>query len=111
MSTFTFTPSFPATENSAPKVRKTEFGDGYEQRLRFGLNTDPKEWSLEFNERSDAERDQILAFFRARAGVESFAWADPSGRIARYVCETWNATLNACNLNNIRATFREVFEP
>lgn len=111
MATFTWTPSFTATQSSQPRVRKTQFGDGYEHRVRFGLNTDPKEWELEFNERSDAERNQIEAFLKARGGVESFTWIDPLGRSAQFCCEEWQVTLNACNFNNIRATFREVFEP
>jgi phage-related protein len=42
MATFTYTPSFEATEASKPRAKKFQAGDGYEQRIRFGLNTDPK---------------------------------------------------------------------
>lgn len=48
MATFTYTPSFEATESSRPNVRKVEFGDGYSQRLTLGLNQNPKEWALVF---------------------------------------------------------------
>lgn len=88
-----------------------QFSDGYEQRLRFGLNTDPKEWSLQFSNRTDTERNNILAFLEARAGVESFDWTPPRGTTGKYVCEEWQATLSNCNNNQIRATFRQVFEP
>jgi phage-related protein len=111
MATFTYTPSFEATESSKPRVRKVQFSDGYEQRLRFGLNTDPKEWSLQFSNRTDTERNNILAFLEARAGVESFDWTPPRGTAGKYVCEEWQATQSNCNNNQIRATFRQVFEP
>jgi phage-related protein len=111
MSTFTFTPSFEATEASKPRTRKFQAGDGYEQRIRFGLHTDPKEWMLQFSNRTDTERDQIAAFLEARAGVESFDWTPPRGSAGKYVCEDWQITLSNCNNNQIRATFREVFEP
>jgi phage-related protein len=111
MSTFTFTPSFEATEASKPRTRKFQAGDGYEQRIRFGLHTDPKEWTLQFSNRTDTERDQIAAFLEARAGVESFDWTPPRGSAGKYVCEDWQITLSNCNNNKIRATFREVFEP
>lgn len=111
MSTFTFTPSFEATEASKPRTRKFQAGDGYEQRIRFGLHTDPKEWNLQFSNRTDTERDQIAAFLEARAGVESFDWTPPRGTAGKYVCEDWQITLSNCNNNQIRATFREVFEP
>lgn len=111
MATFSYTASFVATENSAPRTRKTQFGDGYEHRLRFGLHTDPKEWQLQFNNRTDTERGNIVTFLEARAGVESFDWTDPNGTAGKYVCETWSVEQVAYNFNNIRATFREVFEP
>ena len=111
MSTFAYVPSFQATENSKPRVRKFQAGDGYEQRVRFGLNTDPKEWTLTFANRTDAERENILTFLDARAGVESFDWTPPRGGAGKFVCEEWQATLTNCNNNQIQATFREVFEP
>jgi phage-related protein len=109
--TFTWIPSFEATEASKPRARKAQLGDGYEQRVRFGLNTDPKEWSLVFSNRTDVERDEIRTYLNARAGVESFAWTPPGGSVGKYVCEEWQVTLSNCNNNQIRATFRQVFEP
>lgn len=111
MSVFTWTPSFEATEASRPRVRKFEAGDGYEHRIRFGLNNDPKEWNLTFAERSDVEREEILAFLEARNGVESFDWTTPRGITGKFKCEEWQDTLRACNFNTIQATFKQVFEP
>jgi phage-related protein len=111
MATFTYTPSFEATEASKPRAHKFQAGDGYEQRVRFGLNTDPKEWTLTFSERTNTERDAILTFLEARAAVESFDWTPPRGDAGKYVCEEWQVTMRAYNFNTIQATFREVFEP
>jgi phage-related protein len=111
MATFTYTPSFDATESNSPRVRKAVFGDGYEQRVRFGLNTNPATWELVFAERTDTERNAITAFLDARAGVESFTWTTPKGFTGQFVCEEWQTTLSACNFNTIRARFRQVFEP
>lgn len=111
MATFTYTPSFPATQNSQPRVRKFQAGDGYEQRVTFGLNFDPKEWDLQFQNRTDTERDGIKAFLEARRGVEAFDWTDPNGTAGKWVCEQWSVEQVACNFNNIRARFRQVFEP
>lgn len=111
MAVFTYTPSFEATEVSKPRVRRFAAGDGYEQRITFGLNTDPKEWELTFSERDDVERDQILAFLEARNAVESFDWVTPRGIAGKFVCDDWQVTLRSCNFNTIRARFRQVFEP
>ncbi len=108
---FTWTPSFEATEASKPRVRRFQAGDGYQQRIRFGLHTDQKEWSLTFANRDDTERDAILAFLEARGGVENFDWTPPRGSAGKYICEEWQTTLSNCNNNQIRATFKEVNEP
>ena len=110
MATFTYVSSFEPTEVSKPRARKFAAGDGYEQRIRFGLNTNPKEWQLVFSNRTDAERDLIIAFLDARGGVENFDWTPPRGSAGKYVCEEWQVTLSNCNNNQIRATFRQVFE-
>lgn len=111
MSTFTYVPSFEATESSKPRVRRFQAGDGYEQRIRFGLNTDPKEWSLVFLNRTDTERDNIVGFLEARGGAESFDWTPPKGTAGKFVCDEWQTRLLNCNNNTIQATFRQVYEP
>ena len=111
MATFTFTPSYSADLSEAPTVRTVRYGDGYETRLAYVLNTQPKTWSLSFNNRSDTERDNILAFLRARGAVESFDWADPNGYSAKWVCSEWQTNQISPNFNNITASFRQVFEP
>ena len=110
MATFTFTPSFSADLQEKPTVQRIQFGDGYEQRVAFGINTQPKSWSLRFNNRTDTERDNILTFLRARGAVESFDWTDPNGYAAKWICEEWNTSQISCNFNEITATFRQVFE-
>jgi phage-related protein len=84
MATFTFTPSFTADLEEQPIVKRVRFGDGYEQRLSYGLNTQPKKWSLQFSNRTDTERDNILTFLRARGGVWVEALAD--GKALRVAC-------------------------
>jgi len=111
MATFTYTPSFTATEDSQPRVRTTQFGDGYSQRLRYGLNTDPKTWRLTFLNRTDAERENIVTFLEARAGAESFDWTPPRGSAGKYICQQWAMDMLNCNNNTVTATFVEVFEP
>lgn len=78
MARFTFPADFASERTNEPRVRKTAFADGgYEQRIRFGLNSDPKVFNLTFENRSDTERDQILAFFGSTGGSEAFDWSSP----------------------------------
>ncbi len=111
MATFTYTPSFPATEQSKPSVKKVILGEGYQHRIQVGLQRDPKNWVLTFSNRTDTERDNILAFLEARKGTESFNWTPPIGSAAKFVCSQWSVAMPNYNKNTVRATFEEVFEP
>ena len=111
MATFTWTPSFGSPESSQPRAIKTAFGDGYGQRVRMGLNSDPKVWDLQFDNRTDAEREQIRVFLEARGGVEAFDWTTLWGQAGKkWICEEWSITPTHANNNQIRAKFQQVFE-
>gem|GEM_PF-2547147 len=62
MATFTWTPSVGASVALRPSVRRVAFGDGYEQRLAFGLNTRPEIWTLEFRGRTSLDAAAIDNF-------------------------------------------------
>lgn len=111
MATFTYTADYSATEDSQPRVKTVQYGDGYSQRLKYGLNTDPKSWKLTFAYRTNTERDNIVGFFEQRGGAESFDWTPPRGSAGKYICSSWSVELNAYNQNTINATFVQVFEP
>ena len=67
MATFpSITPTYSFSKNTSPNVRKVVFGDGFEQRLSFGINQNPKTYSLEFRV-SETESDVIEAFLNSRA--------------------------------------------
>jgi phage-related protein len=111
MATFTWTPSFGSPESSQPRAIKAAFGDGYGQRVRLGLNSDPKVWDLQFDNRTDAEREQIRVFLEARGGVEAFDWTTLWGQAGKkWICEEWSITPTHANNNQIRAKFQQVFE-
>jgi phage-related protein len=108
--TFTWIASYPATQISQPRVRRVQFGDGYEQRLRYGLNTDLKQWDLVFENRTDSERTEITSFLSARGAVEPFNWTTPFGATNAYVCDEWQAEHAGYNRNTITARFRRVID-
>ena len=112
MPTFTWTPSVGANLSMRPNVRRVAFGDGYEQRLAYGLNTNLQVWQLAFSARTDVETDSIMNFLDARNGVESFDWTTPdnvSGK--KWVCRQWQKSMIAFNINSISCQFEEVAEP
>ena len=49
MATFpSINPTYQARKTTEPKVNIAQFNDGYQHRIRFGLNTIPYTWSLTF---------------------------------------------------------------
>lgn len=112
MATFPdYCPVFSAIKESAPKTRKVQFGDGYEHRIRFGLNQNPKQWSLTFDE-TKTDADVIETFLDARADDSAaFDWTPPDEtQVKKWVCESWSRELYVPNRARISATFRQVFE-
>jgi len=105
-------PTYGTQKSSAPVVRKVQFGDGYEQRLTYGLNQNPKIYNLTF-EVSETEADTIETFLDARAADNaSFTFTPPGeSASAKFVCEQWSKSIPYLNRATIQATFRQVFEP
>jgi phage-related protein len=113
MATFpSITPTYGVQKRSAPNIRTVRFGDGYEQRLSFGLNQNPKTFNLTF-EVSETDADTIETFLDDRAGDNAAFDFTPPGELAssKFVCETWSKSIPYLNRATIQATFREVFEP
>jgi phage-related protein len=107
---FTWVPSYGAQQTSRPTVRSVRFGDGYEQRLSYGLNTDLKTWNLTFSNITTAVKDQIIGFLEARGGSQQFSWATPAGEISSFVCQEWDLTASAPSIWTVTATFRQVVD-
>ena len=112
MATFpNITPTYGAQKTSQPKVTKVQYGDGYEMRAVFGLNQNPKSWSLTW-EVSETDADTIETFLDARAAQESFYWTAPGEPgSSKYVCAEWSKSIPYLNRATVQATFMQVFEP
>lgn len=107
------TPDFGSSRKSQPNVRKVQFGDGYEVRLTYGLNQNPRVWDLKWTAKNSTDADAIEAFFDARAADNaSFDWTPlDESSASKWVVESWQREHQYANVNTITATFRQVFEP
>lgn len=113
MATFpSYKPTYSATKRSDPKIRTASFGDGYQQRIAFGLNQNPKSWALTFNV-AEEDADIIEAFLDARASdCESFDWTPPDSAVSyKWVCPSWTREMFDLSRSRIDVTFNQVFEP
>jgi phage-related protein len=112
MATFpNIAPDYGASKKAQPNVRSIQFGSGYSQRATFGINQDPKVWSLSWENRTATDTNTIEDFLEARGGVESFSWSPPDDTATyKWVCQDWIKTMPYSNLFNVAATFIQVFE-
>jgi len=113
MATFpSITPTYGVQKRSKPNTKTVKLGDGYEHRLLFGLNQNPKIFNLTF-EVSETDADTIETFLDARAvDSASFTFTPPGeSSSSQFVCESWNKSIPYLNRARVQATFREVFEP
>ena len=114
MATFpSIDPNFGISKKSAPQIKATQFNNGYQQRLKWGMNIDPKVWTPTWENITEADSDTIEAFLVARADDSaSFDWTPPNeSGASKFICNGWDKTMNYAGLATITATFQQVFEP
>ena len=107
-------PSYDPQLKIENNVITVKLGDNYEQRLKRGINTSRRTYTLSFNSRSDLVTTNILNFLASPTGgdngAKSFTWTPPYGATGKWVCENPSVTNISYNLNDISLVFREVFE-
>ena len=114
MATFpSINPDYGAQKASKPNVRTVRFGDGYEKRLTYGLNQNPKVWTLSFVNLTDTDAGTIETFLDDRAEDNAaFDWSPPDDASTyKWVCDEWTRSIPYAGRATIQATFRQVFEP
>ena len=111
-----FVPDKNLQKNSTPKVHRVAFGDGYEQRIRKGLNSINFAYTLTFSNRDINEVHLIIAFFEEVLGTIAFDFTLPKENLetletVKVVCDSYNQTFTYNNYHNLTANFRRVYEP
>lgn len=107
---FIWTPSYNFSVDTEPLVRSIRFGEGYEQRLKEGINNSLIKIDFSFEKRSLKESTAIIHFFSERDGAESFIFSVPEPYNVRklFVVRSWNLTQTFVNNYSIKANFEEV---
>lgn len=88
METFTFAPNWGMKLSREPKVKTLAFGDGYEQRLKQGLNHNLRSYSLAFSG-DVAKMRQIDDFLTRHEGYKAFLWTPRHSTQGKFKCEKW----------------------
>lgn len=110
------TPDKNFSKKTKPRVLKVSFGDGYEQRLKDGINTLNQNFNISFNNRPTQEIDDIVDFLDSKGGTTSFDFTipDPDGvgneTTVKVVCEDYNQVYYNLNIGSCTASLRRVYE-
>lgn len=100
-----------ASRNMKPRVNMADFGDGFSQRSRMGINNNPWTRKFAWSNLTKIEKDYIDNFFEARGGVESFFYRKIDESTARvYICTEWDVEDVDYNIYNISASFQQVYD-
>ena len=107
-------PSYSPTLEIENDIIEVNLGDGYAQRLRSGLNSTKRKYTLSFNNRDKTTTDNILAFLedptKGDGGAKAFTYNPPYGTTGKFTCQNPLVELASANLYNISLVFKEVFE-
>lgn len=108
MAEFTWFPDASISKDVEPRVASARFGDGYEQRVPLGINTQIDKWQLTFT--GNRERiDPIEAFIAAQGGYLAFDWKNPDEQTGRYVCRSWKKQRQDSQKVILTCEFERVF--
>ena len=111
---FYWTPNYSTSADLTFKRTELQLGDGYSQRMRNGLNSNPLSFNLVFDSRSDDETKSILHFVEQKGGVDPFVY-NPQTIFNRtglkYIAIDPKWTSSAYNINNVTITLQRVFDP
>lgn len=111
MATFSYSPDFGASKQSAPVVRKAQFADGYVQRAIFGINALKETWAVNFTNRDLTEANGIEAFLSAHV-TDSFDWTPPGETTSqKFTVASWTKATPYANLYSLSASFERSYDP
>ena len=82
-------PAIPAQQQWAERMRKAQFGDGYEQRTLDGINSLRRRWQLRYEMKTSDIIAAMVAYLSAQKG-NAFSFYDPSSATTYQVtCDEW----------------------
>lgn len=111
-----FNPTIAPSQSGTSKattaaVNTAQFGDGYSQRARDGINSISRSLSLSWESLTFAQATQLDDFFSEHAGDQSFLYQLPGDAVQRtWVCSSWKNGYEWGLGGSFSATLQEVFD-
>lgn len=123
----TVLPDKGMTRKAVPQVRRVNFGDGYEQRTTYGINSVKEDYNVSFKNRTRGEIENIAGFLKSLKGVSTFVFTVPDHasteeatgildnttddeKSIRVVCDSFQESYQYEDFYSLSAVFRRVYE-
>ena len=90
-------------------VSIAKFGDGYEQRVRNGINPKTETFNVSFKAKTNNETKVLTAFFDNKTGANFDIVIN--GETIKAACEAYSVTYAQDNAHNVQTQLRRVYEP
>lgn len=109
LKTFNWRMNMGASANVRHAISKTQFGDGYAQRVSHGINNRTKDWSGSKTGDYATVIKPIMDFLDEHAGVKPFLWQNPHGETKKYICQDYEVSQRKGNFWQISLKFEQTF--
>lgn len=94
-----------------PNIKEAKYGDGYSQRISFGINQAALTVNLAYTNITEAEKQVLENFINQHAGGQAFKWAMPDEYLERkWYFSEWNVIYVKFGIYTVKATLQEVFD-
>lgn len=106
------------SRQSKHRVLTARFGDGYEQRVRDGINTKEDMFNISFKNREAEDIALIAGFLDDKAATnfdfvitDTFSSGSLSTSTLKVVCDGYNINYDRENFQSLNCQLRRVYEP
>ncbi|ELA08722.1 LambdaSo, minor tail protein M [Moraxella macacae 0408225] len=90
-------------------VSKTQFDDGYTQRVSTGINNKRTNWIGIKTGDLETVIKPIKTFLDEHKGITPFLWNDPHGNTHKYTCQDYELSQRKGNFWQISLKFEQAF--
>ena len=112
---FGWVPTYSSNVDTEMKRIVAQFGDGYSQRQRDGINSNKVMLSLVFEDRTDREKNAIKNFLEEKGGVDYFKISNigqlQCNNAINYIGTGLKISTKSYNRNTITFNAEQVFDP
>lgn len=109
LKTFKWKLNMGASASTKHSVTKTQFGDGYTQRVSHGINNKRTDWTGTIRGDLTTAIKPVMAFLDEHNGVVPFLWTNPYGQTYKYICQDYEVRQRKGNFWEISLKFEQTF--